>query len=200
MEYLQDKGTVQTVYGFASFGGYPYWRGLYCGAEPACLTHYSHAWIAFMAHGFTHHQQSINYLGDPEPRAYRQDLHYAESDLDISSEWARQSWKGHQPKVITARGNGEPMGYIGYVPLPFLSEYRQKTVVGIYGMQVYAPFRRTGIATSLLGYLYDRTYEQGVQEILVGTTVENTAARRTYEKGGMRPVAFRTGTMYRYPR
>jgi GNAT superfamily N-acetyltransferase len=91
------------------------------------------------------------------------------------------------------------MGYIGYVHFPFLSEYRQKRVVGIYGMQVYAPFRCQGIATSLIGYLQDRACEQSVQEILVGTTVENTAARQTYETGGMRPVAFRTGTMYRYP-
>ena len=40
------------------------------------------------------------------------------------------------------------------------------------------------------------TNELGIEEILVGTKVQNTAARRTYEKGGMRPTAFRTGTMY----
>jgi GNAT superfamily N-acetyltransferase len=200
MEYFQTRGTVKTVYGFASFGGYPYWRGLYCGAEPVCLTHYHHAWIAFMAQGFTHHQQSINYLGTPEQRAYRQDLDYIESDLCLSSQWASQSWKGHQPKVITVYKEGEPMGYIGHVHLPFLSEHRQKSAAGIYGMQVYAPFRRQGIATSMINYLFDRAHERGVQEILVGTTVENRAARRTYEKGGMRPIAFRTGTVYKCPR
>lgn len=198
MEYFEQKGDVKTLYGFASFGGYPYWRGLYCGAEPVCLTHYTHAWVAFMAKGFIHHQQALNYLGTPEPREYRDDLNYAESDLDTSSEWARQSWKGHRPRVITAKRDGVPVGYIGYVELPYLSEYRQKSIAGIYGMQVYPEYRRQGIATSLINYLFNNAHESGIKEILVGTTVQNTAARRTYEKGGMRPIAFRTGTMYQY--
>jgi len=199
MEYFDQKGNVKTVHGFASFGGYPYWRGLYCGAEPVCLTHYTHVWVTFMARGFTHHQQSINYLGTSKPQEYRRNLHYEESELDISSEWARQSWKGHYPKVIDVKRNGEHMGRIGYVQLPYLSAYRGKSIAGIYSMMVYPRYRRQGVATSLINYLFNRACELGIKEILVGTRVENTAARRTYEKGGMRPIAFRTGTMYQYP-
>ncbi|MFC1713029.1 GNAT family N-acetyltransferase [Candidatus Poribacteria bacterium] len=198
IEYFQQKGGVKTVYGFASYGGYPYWRGLYCGAEPVCLTHYTHAWITFMARGFTHHQQSINYLGITESREYRNDLDYAVSDLNTSSQWAQLSWKNHCPKSINARKDGVSVGYIGYVELPYLSEYRQKSVAGIYGMNVDPEYRRQGIATSLINYLFNHAHELGVKEILVGTTVPNTPARRTYEKGGMKPIAFRTGTMYHY--
>ena len=199
LDHLMQGTGVDTVYGFASYGGYPFWRGLYCGAEPVCLTHYSHAWSATMARGFVHHQQAMNYLGTPEPRAYRQDLEYVETDLDVSAGWTSQSWKGHSPKLISLHGKGEPMGYVGYAHLPFLSQYRDKSIVGIYGLQVYPRFRRQGMATCLLSCLFDRAFELRVQEILVGTTVENTAARRTYEKAGMRLIAFRTGTMYRRP-
>ena len=195
MDYFQQKGRVRKVYGFASFGGYPYWRGLYCGAEPVCLTHYTHAWSAFLAKGFTHHQQSINYLGTTSLRKYRYDLSYEESELDVSSQWARQSWKGHHPMVITAKSNGTPVGQIGYVELPYLSEYRQKRIAGIHCMIVYEEFRRQGVGTSLVNYLFDRAYDLEIREIIVGTRVENTPARRTYEKGEMRPIAFRTGTM-----
>ena len=198
MEYFQQKGGVKTVYGFASYGGYPYWRGLYCGAEPVCLTHYTHAWVTFMTSGFTHHQQSINYLGITEPREYRNDLSYAVSDTNTSSEWAQQSWKNHFPKSISAKKDGVSVGFIGYVELPYLSEYRQKSVAGIYGMNVNPEYRRQGIGTSLINYLFNHAHNLGIKEILVGTTVQNTAARRTYEKGGMRPIAFRTGTMYHY--
>ncbi len=197
MEHFEQKGGVKTIYGFASFGGYPYWRGLYCGAEPVCLTHYTHAWVTFMAHGFTHHQQSMNYLGVTESREYRHDMSYQVSDLDISSRWAQQSWKGHSPKTITAKRDGVSLGYIGYAQFPYLTEYRQKSMAGIYGMQVYPEYRRQGIATSLINYLFNHAHELGIEEILVGTTVQNTAARRTYEKGGMKPIAFRTGTMYK---
>jgi ribosomal protein S18 acetylase RimI-like enzyme len=198
MEYFERKGGVKTVYGFASYGGYPYWRGLYCGAEPVCLTHYTHAWITFMARGFTHHQQALNYLGVTEPRGYRNDLDYAVLDTSTSSEWAQQSWKNHLPKSINAKKDGVSVGFIGYVELPYLSEYRQKSMGGIYGMNVNPEYRRQGIATSLINYLFNHAHELGIKEILVGTTVQNTAARRTYEKGGMRPIAFRTGTMYQY--
>ena len=70
-------------------------------------------------------------------------------------------------------------------------------MVGIYGMGVDEACRRQGFATSLLNCLHARCFERGIEEILVGTTVENTAARRSYEKAGMRPIAFRSGTMYR---
>jgi ribosomal protein S18 acetylase RimI-like enzyme len=193
MAYLARSGGVRTVYGFASLGGYPYWRGLYCGAELVCLTHHTHAWVIFMARGFVHHQQSINYFGIPEPRAYRSDLQY-----DISSEWARQSWKGHRPRVITVRKDSQSVGAIGCVHLPFLSAHRGKSVSGIYSLRVDPSFRRQGIASSLMNFFFARAYERGVEEVLVGTTVENTAARRTYEKAGMKPIAFRTGTMYHY--
>ena len=199
LAYFEGQGTVKTVYGFASFGGYPYWRGIYCGPEPVCLSHYTHVWVTFMARGFTHHQQSLNYLGTPEPRTYRTDLVYEETDLDLSSEgWERETWKGHRPKMIRTMLGNEPVGRIGYVDLPYLSDYRGKPVGGIYTMGVEERFRRHGIATALIHYLFNLAYERGIEEILVGTTVENTAARRTYEKGGMRPVAFRTGTMYRF--
>ena len=161
-----------------------------------CLTRYTHAWVTFMAHGFTHHQQAMNYLGTPAPGAFREDLAYGETDQHLPGEWGRQSWKGHCPKLISARRDGESVGSIGYAELPYLSNYRQKRVAGIYSMGVNERLRRQGIATSLIRYLFNQANEQGVEEILVGTTVENTAARRTYEKGGMKPIAFRTGMMY----
>ena len=83
--------------------------------------------------------------------------------------------------------------------LNYLSANRQKRVAGIYSMSVDEARRRQGIGASLVNYLMTQSSEHGVEEIVVGTTVENRAARRTYEKGGMRPIAFRTGTMYRYP-
>lgn len=96
--------------------------------------------------------------------------------------------------------DGIPMGFIGYVELPYLSEYRQKGIAGIHGMQVYPEYRRQGVAYSLINYLFNKAYELEIKEILVGTRVHNTAARRTYEKGGMKAIAFRTGMMYQYDR
>ena len=198
MAYFEACGGVKTVCGFASAGGYPYWRGLYCGTEPVCLTRYAHAWVTFMSHGFTHHQQSLNYLGTPSPRAYRDDLEYEERDREIADGWGRETWKGHRPIELSGRKDGTQVGRVGYAELPYLSEFRQKRVAGIYGMGVGEAYRRQGIATSLLNFLHAQCCERGIEEILVGTTVENMAARHSYEKAGMRPIAFRTGTMYRY--
>jgi len=197
LAYFRACGGVETVYGFASGGGYPFWRGIYCGTEPVCLTHYSHAWATFMARGFTHHQQSLNYLGTPLPTVGREDLDYEETDLEIEGEWGRDSWRGHRPRVLRSALNSRCVGQIGYAELPYLSAYRNKRVAGIYSMGVNEAFRRQGIGASTIGALFTRLHEQGYAEVLVGTTVENTAARKTYEKAGMEPIAFRTGTVLR---
>ncbi len=61
-------------------------------------------------------------------------------------------------------------------------------------MSVDEDMRRKGIASSLIGRLFKTTADLGIREILVGTTAQNIAARRTYEKAGMRVVGFRSGT------
>ncbi len=202
LEHLRAKG-AGLIYGFASFGGYPFWRGLYMGAEPVCLTEYSQAWIAFMSQGFRHHQQSVNFLGDTGGMAssgrYRRDLDYTVEMLDICSPWSRDSWRGHEPKALIARQGGEYVGRIGFVDLPFLSQHRSIETVGIYGMSVAENRRREGIASSLMSRLFELCADAGVEQILVGTTVENTAARSTYAKAGMRAIAYRSGTMREYP-
>jgi ribosomal protein S18 acetylase RimI-like enzyme len=194
VEHLRARGAA-TIYGFASGGGYPFWRGLYCGAEPVCLTNHSHAWIAFMSRGFRHHQQSVNYMGPAARLGFRGDLDYEEKPLDISSSWARDSWKGHKPMRISAVRDGRAIGHIGWVDMPYMSAHLGRRMAGIYSLSVVPEARRQQVASSLLGKLFERAGQIGVERILVGTTVDNTAARRTYERAGMAVVAFRTGTV-----
>ena len=191
--YLEKRG-AKTIYGFASFGGYPFWRGLYCGFEPVCLTDYKQAWIGFMSCGFEHHQQSINYLGKTRVFPYRRDLDYGETKLDICSAWQQDSWAGLEPKILTAGRNGEEIGRIGFGYLPHLSEHRGVSTAGIYSLHVVESMRGKGIASSLMAKLFEVLGDDGVQEVLVGTTAENAAARATYQKAGMEIVGFRTGT------
>jgi hypothetical protein len=51
MERLRDRG-AKVIWGFASYGGYPFWRGLYCGAEPVCLTALRFTIVPFYRSGF----------------------------------------------------------------------------------------------------------------------------------------------------
>jgi len=196
MEYLCERG-AKTIWGFASHGGYPFWRGLYCGAEPVCLTTYVHGWAELLAHGFRHHQQSVNYLGQPGEMPYREDLDYGIEELDLSHPWAAESWRGHRPKTLVATRDGRRIGHVGFVQMPHLSCHRRTNVVGIYSFAVDATYRRAGIGSSLLAKLWETIADLNVQEVLVGTTVENLAARRTYEKAGMQVVAARSGVVWR---
>jgi len=196
MEYLRGRG-ARVIWGFASHGGYPFWRGLYCGAEPVCLTAYVQGWTEFLAHGFTHHQQSVNYLGEPCAMPYRKDLDYAVEDLAISQPWAADSWRGHHPKEIVASLNGRRIGHVGFVEMPFMSDYRGKKFFGIHGFAVHKQHRRKQVGSSLLSKLWEITGDLGGKEILVGTTVENAPARRTYETAGMKLVGARSGTVWR---
>ena len=66
--------------------------------------------------------------------------------------------------------------------LPYLSKRRQRQISGIYSLHVEEHARRLGIATSLIGYLFSTAHDLGIEEILVGTTIENTPARKTYKK------------------
>jgi len=195
MGHLRSRG-AKRIYGFASVGGYPFWRGLYMGAEPVCLTSYVQAWATFMAFGFRHHQQSLNYLGEPVEMPYRGDIAYEEAPLDVSSTWARNSWKGLAPRLLRVRGEDSILGDIGWVQMPHLSEHAGCPMAGIYQMWVAEGSRRQGIATSLMGKLFEILGGRGVRRVLVGTAVNNTAARRTYEKALMKVVSFRTGTMW----
>ena len=78
--------------------------------------------------------------------------------------------------------------------LPHLSAHRGVSTAGIYSMRVADNMRRKGVASSMMANLFERLGDSGVREVLVGTTVENAAARATYSKAGMEIVAFRTGT------
>jgi GNAT superfamily N-acetyltransferase len=197
IEHLRNRG-VQRIYGFASWGGYPFWRGIYCGSEPVCLTEYKQAWIAFMGQGFQHHQQSLNYLGKTRVLPCKKDLVYAEEALDTSSPWARDSWKNLEPKLLFARENGALLGRIAFTHMPDLSDHRNIPTAGIYGMWVTEHARRQGIASSMMANLFERLGDSGIKEILVGARIENIPARKTYERAGMKAVAFRTGTMRIY--
>ena len=78
--------------------------------------------------------------------------------------------------------------------MPLLSAHRGVRTAGISGLGVRAEFRRRGVASSLMSKVFEAAAAEGIDEILVGTTVENAAARRTYEKAGMKLIGHRTGT------
>ncbi|MDP6775988.1 MAG: hypothetical protein QGI83_04415 [Candidatus Latescibacteria bacterium] len=59
------------------------------------------------------HQQSLNYLGTPSRRAYREDLSYEEHDLRVSQGWERETWKGHRPVELSAWRDGIQVGRVG---------------------------------------------------------------------------------------
>ena len=195
VESLKTRG-ARTIYGFASAPHYPFWRGIYFGAEPVCATAYTHAWSTFMAHGFEHHQQSCTFLGPAEPKTCRSDLEYRVSPLDTSLPWLKESWKGLSPRTLSARVDKEEAGRIGFVFLPWISERRGIPTAGIASLWVNAAWRRQGVASSLMNRLFELLKGEEVGEVLVGTTVQNVAARQTYRKAGMRVIGFRTGTRY----
>ncbi len=196
VQRLQGQG-AEVIWGFASGGGYPFWRGLYCGAEPVCQTVYVQGWAELLRHGFAHHQQSVNYLGEPREMSYRQDLEYVVEDLELSHPWASDSWRGHRPKELIATLEGSRIGRIGFVDMPFLSDYRGKKVFGIYDFGVEETHRRKRVGSSLFAKLWEITGDLDAREVLVATTVENAPARRIYENAGMRPVGGMSGVAWR---
>jgi hypothetical protein len=55
---------------------------------------------------------------------------------------------------------------------------------------------RIAVGAWPLEHLYSRVHTRGYGEIPVRKTVENRAARRTYERAGMSIAGFRTGTVF----
>ncbi|GEM_PF-6159361 len=198
MDHLRSQG-ARTICGFASRGRYPFWRGLYAGTEPVCMTDYLQGWAELVAHGFVHHQQSVNYLGEPHALPYRKNFTYAIEDGDLSNPWVKESWRGHRPQALTAKLDDQDIARVGFAHMPFLSAYRNRASYGIYSFGVDRALRGQGIGSSLLAKLWEVIGDLGGQEVLVGTTIENAPARRAYQKAGMRLVAMRSGTVWSAP-
>jgi ribosomal protein S18 acetylase RimI-like enzyme len=99
-----------------------------------------------------------------------------------------------------ARALADPHCYFlvclnGLDPVAYLSAFRFPAVQSdglaayLYEIDVLAEHRRHGIATKLIAKLKEACRVDGVDTIWVGTSLENPAARRTFEATGAERVS-----------
>lgn len=169
--------------------GYAFYRGLCIGGERLCPTTLPHVHLALSLSGFeVSAYGSVKAAKLESPAKILQakvEVEYQDVPLTMSHETIRQSWVGFEPRVINAVRDGQTVGVIGYVLLPYHAPKLGSPCVNIYMMHVNDSQRRQGIGGALVSRVFARGYELGARFATVGTEMDNLAAHQAYHKMGM---------------
>ena len=118
--------------------------------------------------------------------AYRQ-FYGQPSDVAAGRDWLRSRLRFGESKVLLARRNGEPAGFVQLYPM-FSSVRLARTWI-LTELFVLPATRRQGIARSLLDAAAAFAREDGAAGIQLETARDNAAARATYRDAGWREDA-----------
>jgi ribosomal protein S18 acetylase RimI-like enzyme len=100
-------------------------------------------------------------------------------------------WFGRGDAVILVARAAERLA--GYLVTHFIAGPDDTFRVGreyaeLYSFYVEPAYRSAGLGSRLFDRMEDALRRRGVDALMLGVTVENTAARRFYERRGMHPV------------
>ena len=189
LTYLRSRG-AKSVIGWATEGGYPFWRDLYCGSEPVMHAGYKQAYDAFSRAGFAKTQHSVAMLArvEGEGPALKAEYRIRNCPSPRETFWERNTWLDLWPMCLEAEAEGVVAGRLGWVALPATSRRRGVRTVGIYSVVVAEAWRRRGVASALLARCFEEAKKDGAEEILLATGVENRPAIAAYHKFGFSEV------------
>lgn len=113
--------------------------------------------------------------------AYRQ-FYGQPSDVAAARDWLRSRLRFGESKVLLARRNGEPAGFVQLYPM--FSSVRLARTWTLNDLFVLPATRRQGIARQLLDAAAEFARADGAAAIQLETTRDNAAARATYRDAG----------------
>ena len=171
--------------------GYPFYRGLWLGCEPMCLTAMPHVQLAFEVGGYKNTQESVFMVLEmaSPPKEFSSDMkvEFAESTAEMKHKPMRESWIGFEPMRTQALVGGENVGSVAWVMQPHLADRLGAPCMNIWGLGVLEKYRRKGIASALVSHAMASSYALGAKFASVGTQLWNAPAHATYAKLGYKP-------------
>jgi GNAT superfamily N-acetyltransferase len=177
--------------------GYPFYRGLWLGAEPMGPATMPHVQLALSSHGYQLDFESVLMtaaMADLPPSAPPPPgLEVAEAPAEMAHEGMRESWIGFSPMEAAALIGGEEVGRVGWVLLPHVSEKLGAPCLSIWSLGVNLRHRRRGIGLFLVREAMRRGYALGARHCSVGTQLWNAPAHATYAAAGYRPHCLLVG-------
>jgi GNAT superfamily N-acetyltransferase len=171
--------------------GYPFYRGLWAGGEPMGPVTMPHVQMALETNGYKNTQESLFMVAEmdalPPERKADVPLELTESPAEMRHEPMRESWTGFEPRVTRARLDGEDVGGISWVVIPYVADRLGAPCMNIWGLGVKEAHRRKGIAAALISQAMRRSYAEGARSCSVGTQLWNAPAHATYATMGFYP-------------
>jgi len=121
---------------------------------------------------------------------------YEGFETDETASWSARratylDWFGRGDAVILVARAGDRL--VGYLVTHFIAGPDDTFRVGreyaeLYSFYVEPAYRSSGLGSRLFDRMEIALRRRGVDVLMLGVTVENTAARRFYERRGMHPV------------
>ena len=177
-------------------GGYPFFRGLFCGAEPGLPEELPHVAAAFARAGLTVRQELklMSRRLEDLPSGLRApgDLAIEERDLPTTALWLRESWRGMAPRLAAARLSGAAAGRIVWAILPGVgprSGPGDAKVGAIAELSVRSDLRRRGIGSELIRRALASMRSAGAAEVVVTAEADSEPAIAAYSAAGFAEAA-----------
>ena len=134
----------------------------------------------------------------PDEAPPRIAVEFEDGAAGVNHEPAHESWIGYEPRVARAKINGECVGSISWVVLPYLDGLAAPGM-NIFALGTREPYRRRGLATALISRAMRQGHALGCRVVSVGTQLWNAAAHAAYVKLGFRPYCILVGRQLRSP-
>ncbi len=178
-------------------GGYPFFRGVFCGSEPGLHESLDHVAAAFERARFGVRGElallgrSLVDLGMPS--TVPAGIEVEDRELPVTSSWGRQSWAGMKPRQCVLSHGRERLGRIVWSPLPGARPTSGEGGVGGVGaiaeLSVRSDRRGEGLGRLLIESALAAMGAAGATEAVVTAEADSAAAMGAYRSAGFEKVA-----------
>jgi ribosomal protein S18 acetylase RimI-like enzyme len=192
LEELRSAG-ARSAEAMTAGGGYPYFRGLFCGTEPALPDAAAGEAEALARAGFAARQRLVLLacplaFGRPG-RGAPEGFALEARELPLASLWQRESWRGMSPRIAHATRGRERAGRVVWAMLPGVSSPAGGAVGSIAELSVRADLRGRGIGGALIGRALEELASAGASEAIVTAEADSEAALAAYRSAGFAEAA-----------
>jgi len=193
LEEFRARG-ARSAEAMTASGGHPFFRGLFCGAEPGLPGELDHVARAIERAGFSVRSDLVLLscrTGDAPPGSgppAPEGLEIAAAGMELAGLWQRSSWRGMAPRTASATPGGEAAGRIVFAMLPGVRSGAGAAVGAVAELSVRADLRRRGIGRALIAAALDEMRSAGAAEVIVTAESDSEAALAAYSSCGFRPA------------